>query len=393
MSPKKITNFLNLKLFPMSYIIVILLEKSKSLLFYRLICYNSFMKSDRIQFNWQLVGNSHIADFLEKKIINDNLAGTYIFSGPDNLGKTTLASRFAQIILCQGKTDKSPCEKCSSCRSFSRRENNNGAGEFEFSGVHGDFHLIKKEKDKKNISVEQVRDFIRKLGLSSFLNSYKIGVIKNADTLSEEAANALLKTLEEPKERVVIILVVANIDSLPETIVSRGQVLRFNQAAAGEIYDYLITNHMSQRSAAKNFSRLALGRPALAVKFLEDKNFYNAYMERIEIFLDFLNQDINGRFKSIQNMIGSETENQEIIRTAKRAIDVWQGLIRDLLLIEFNLSDLIQNEIIEKKLSGFKKKFKLDNLLNLADILKQSEKYLRANVNPRLALENIAISF
>jgi DNA polymerase III gamma/tau subunit len=63
------------------------------------------------------------------------------------------------------------------------------------------------------------------------------------------------------------------------------------------------------------------------------------------------------------------------------------------LLIEFNLSDLIQNEIIEKKLSGFKKKFKLDNLLNLADILRQSEKYLRANVNPRLALENIAISF
>jgi DNA polymerase-3 subunit delta' len=351
------------------------------------------MKSGENQFDWQLVGNKHITDFLEKKIINGDLAGVYIFSGPDNLGKTTLAARFAQIMLCQEKTDKFPCEKCSSCRSFSRRENNDDADEFEFFGVHGDFHLIKKEKDKKNISVEQVRNFIRKLGLSSFLNSYKIGVIKNADTLSEEAANALLKTLEEPKERVVIILVVSDIDSLPETIVSRGQILRFNQASTGEIYDYLIKDHKIQRSAAKNFSRLALGRPALAIKFLEDKNFYNAYMERIGIFLDFLNQDINGRFKSIQDMAGSETENQEIIRAAKRAINVWQGLIRDLLLIEFNLSDLIQNEIIEKKLSGFKKKFKLDNLLNLADILRQSEKYLRANVNPRLALENIAISF
>jgi DNA polymerase III subunit delta' len=185
------------------------------------------MEKENFRKNWPLVGNKQITEFLEKAIIKNELAGTYIFQGIDDLGKSTVARYFAQILLCQDRksTDILPCGLCPSCHSFKTGQNNNETNEDML--MHGDCHIIKKDDDKKNISIEQVRDFIRVLSMSSFLGNYKIGIIKQADTLSLEAANALLKTLEEPNEKVVIILITPDLETLPETIVSRSQVLNF----------------------------------------------------------------------------------------------------------------------------------------------------------------------
>jgi DNA polymerase-3 subunit delta' len=352
------------------------------------------MKLDKVSYNLELVGNSHIVDYLLKSLRKGVKAGSYIFNGPDNLGKTTLAIRFAQALLCQDKESVLACGACPSCQQFLTKPDNaeNVLREMELGEAHGDFHLIKKEKDKKNISIEQVREFIRKLNMSSFFNSYKLGVIKHAHALSEEAASALLKTLEEPKEKVIIILVTSQIDSLPATIISRSQILKFNQASAGMIYDYLVKDYKASRSSAKNFSRLSLGRPVLAVKFLEDKDFYLNYMERVKALFSLFNQDVNGRFKAIGELIGGELSGQEAVKLAKRIIEIWLGILRDLLLIEFNQADLIQHEIVGDELMAVKKRLNLKNLLNLSDILRESDKYLEANVNPKLVLENIAVS-
>ncbi len=354
------------------------------------------MKLDNVNHNLELVGNSHIIDYLLKSIRKGVKAGAYIFEGADNLGKTTLAIRFAQALLCrdQDKESADACGACPSCRKFSIKPDNaeKVSEEMELGKAHGDFHLLKKEKDKKNISIEQVREFIRKLNMSSFFNSYKLGVIKHAHTLSEEAASALLKTLEEPKEKVIIILVTSQIDSLPATIISRSQVLKFNQASADTIYDYLVKSYKAPRSSAKNFSRLSLGRPVLAVKFLEDKDFYLSYMKRVKTFFSLLNQDVNERFKAIEELIKGEGSGQETVKLAKRIIETWSGVLRDLLLIEFNHADLIQHEIVGDELMALKRKLNLKNLLHLSDILRESEKYLEANVNPKLVLENIAIN-
>ena len=159
------------------------------------------MKINKCEFNWPLVGNDHIVEYLAKSIANNNIGGSYIFTGPDNLGKTTVAKYFANALVCLNKEQGEgilPCGQCSACEQVNKQ-------------IHGDVHLIKKEKDKKNISIEQVREFIRVLGMASFLNSYKIGIIKHAESLSLEASNALLKTLEEPKVKVIIILVSSSI--------------------------------------------------------------------------------------------------------------------------------------------------------------------------------------
>lgn len=340
-------------------------------------------KSNIIQFDWPLVGNRHIVEFLAKSVANGKISGAYIFSGPDNLGKTTTANYFARSLVCQraqeGAPAVLPCGKCPACRQAEK-------------GLHGDIHLVKKDKDKKNISIDQIRDFIRMLGMASFLNSYKIGIIKHAESLSIEAANALLKTLEEPKIKVIIILVTSNIDALPATIVSRSQVLRFKLVKADLIYDYLVRDYKTKRSMAKDLSYLCLGRPSLAVKFLEDKEFYDSYLERAGVFLRFGQEDINKRLAGVEELIGAKAGGQESVKIAGRIIEIWQGITRDLLLLEFDQRGSTQHLLLEGELKKIKTKFKLSDLLNLAKNLRQAKEYLAANVNPKLVLENIAIN-
>jgi DNA polymerase-3 subunit delta' len=258
--------------------------------------------------------------------------------------------------------------------------------------IHGDFHIIKKEKDKKNISIEQVRDFIKTLALSSFLGSYKIGIIKHADTLSLEAANALLKTLEEPNEKVIIVLICQSVELLPATIVSRSQVLNFYPVATDKIYDYLLQEKKATRSQAKNLSHLALGRPALAVRFLEDQDFFKTYSERLDVFLNFFNQNVIERLQAIEGLLGKYSTGQESVRIVARILEVWQSALRDCLLLEFNSPNLIQHEIKAEQLKNLKSKINILQLLKLEESIEGSQKFLAANVSPKLVLENIALT-
>lgn len=351
-------------------------------------------KKNTIKINWPTVGNNHITDYLEKSLAKDDLSGVYIFSGPDNLGKTTLANIFAKAVLCQDKEEGIiPCGKCASCASLSPgRKAGDSFEEADLGVIHGDLHLIKKEKDKKNISIEQIREFIRKLNLSSFLNSYKIGIIKHAHCLSDEAANALLKTLEEPRDKVIIILVTSKIETLPGTIISRAKIFNFKQAPKDVIYDFLIKNRQAPRSAAKNFSHMCLGRYALAIKFLEDKDFHDEYLSKVNIFINFMNQNIIDRINAVETLFKSEDVGQEISARAGRTIEVWNGVIRDLILLEYNLKDLVQHEIALDDLMKIKEKINFRKLIDINLSLDSARKQLGANVNPRLVLENVAVN-
>ena len=149
----------------------------------------------KFEFNWPFFGNRHIIDFLQGSILNQQVSHFYIFAGIEDLGKGKLANYFSASLLCnnfwEGK-GKLPCGECNNCQQTAK-------------GSHGDVTVQQRLDDKQNISIEQIRGFIRLMNLGAFSNRYKIGIIKNAESLSLEAANALLKTLEEPKQGVIII--------------------------------------------------------------------------------------------------------------------------------------------------------------------------------------------
>ena len=339
---------------------------------------------------WPLSGNAPITGFLEKSLLNGRIANAYIFLGPRDLGKTAAAIFFAKSLLCEKHKDgvfSLACGVCPSCRQMQ----NKTAGDGGFETLHSDFHLIQKEAEKKNISIEQVREFIRILEMSSFMNSYKVGIIKDADDLSEGAANALLKTLEEPRSKVVIILTASRLERIPATIVSRSQVLNFLPVPTGVIYDYLADDLFCPRAEAKNIARLALGRPALAAKFFEDKEYYQSYAEKTETFLHFFQDNLNERLAAVGKLVGAKDEEDKVESTLA-ILNVWQGILRDLILLDSNNGDLIQHEPWRDKMNGLKKYLNPSRLLTINASLKKGEKYLRANVNPKLILENIAIN-
>ncbi|MBA7698699.1 hypothetical protein ES703_107381 [subsurface metagenome] len=347
--------------------------------------------------NWPLVGNQQVSEFLSLSLKKKSIQGTYIFVGPDNLGKSTVAYFFARCLLCENqesKQDTQPCNHCPSCLTLEkwqiqkRKENAE-----EHASIHGDLHILRRNKEKKNIPVEEVRSFIRALGMSSFLGSYKIGIIKQSEALSQGAANALLKTLEEPKAKVVIILVTKSLEALPATIVSRSQVLYFHPVEAAAIHDYLISEHGTSRSQAKHLSRLALGRPALALKHLENHEWHEKYLLRAKSFIDFVSSDINQRLSGINDILSPQNKGQAAAQEVKRVLEIWQGITRDWLLQKFNLDNRTQHQIFESEMNSGGNKITTTKLLILSSLLQEAGKEIEANVSPQLVLQKIAISF
>jgi len=335
---------------------------------------------NNFKFNWPFFGNSHIIDFLQTSIANNNLSHFYIFTGARDLGKSTIANYFVQSLLCDNfvkETSELPCRKCSSCHQAQ-------------AGRHSDILQITKLADKKNISIEQVRPFIKMMNMGAFVGRYKVGIIKSADELSTKAANALLKTLEETKKDTIIILMVDFLENLPYTIISRAQVLKFLPAKTGDIHDYLITQHKAGRAEAKSISRFSLGRPALAVKFLSDINFLQKRKIIINLLLDIMASPLYKRFLLIDEIFKIADKNCNQCAYAQEILLLWQILTRDLMLKNINAADLVAADDILHKNKHFNIKINLCKLIDLNKHIEQGKRYLIANVQPRLVLENIS---
>lgn len=333
--------------------------------------------------NIPIIGNQRIVNFLQRLAKADQhqqLSGSYIFAGPSHVGKTAAANFFVQNLLCKQRSlDNQPCDNCVPCRQLAQ-------------GTYADLTSIEPEADKRDISIEQIRGLINKLKLSSFANSYKIGMIYHADKLNEKSANALLKTLEEPNRKVLIFLITNNLDRLPATIVSRSQVLKFFPVPVNLIYDYLVKNHEIKRSLALNLAHLSAGRPGLAVKLLEEPEKLEKNFQIAEVFLQAWHQDLNQRLASLDAVLAGKFSGQEAAEEARNMIDIWQNVQRDIWLAKYNQEDLIHYSNFAERLADLKTRLTKHDLTNAQLLLNQAKEYLFSNVNPRIALENVMIN-
>jgi len=338
---------------------------------------------------WPLVGNNHVTRYLEKILWSESAGGAYVFNGPDNLGKTTTALHFARLLSCR-KPAKYDCENCSMCQNVVIDEETDD----ESDVLASDLYFVKKSKDKKNISIEQIRTLIKALSLSSFSGGYKLGIIKHADGMSEEASNALLKTLEEPKKKVLIILITNNLNRLLKTIISRSQIINFRPVNTDVIYDSLLTANGVNRTEARSVARRSSGRPALAAKFAEDREFSDLYKKRVRSFVEiFFSIDISRRLSALDGLTEKSWTNQETVSAVRRIFDIWLSAARDILNYDLNVKYLIQNEELERECDSTVRSFGMSEIVALIKLIEKSKILLHQNVNPKLVLENVVINF
>lgn len=341
------------------------------------------------QFDWPIIGHKNILWYLQNSILSGNLNHAYLLVGPKSIGKFTVAQCFIASLFCKfthqstGEVSaSSPCRRCLSCQQF-------------FKQLHPDIYPVRVEisaksgLERKNISIAQIRDLQSKLAKRSFLNSYKVAIIDDAELMTIEAANSLLKTLEEPSAQTIIILISSDLSRIPSTIASRCQVLKFLPVAQEEIVSQL-TKQGVERALALILANLSLGRPGLAIDLLKQDLLEN-YQQEVYDFIKIKTLNLTARLAILSEFYPRGGFISQL-KALNHKLDIWLSVTRDLILLKSSTGQFIKNSFAKKELEKLLTIFSLEKLIDLNQSLEEAKKYLTLNINPRLLLENLLIN-
>jgi DNA polymerase-3 subunit delta' len=291
---------------------------------------------------WDIVGHDWAVDLLRRNLVADGLAHAYLFSGPPQVGKTTLALALAKAVNCT-QSDP-PCGQCDSCRKIAR-------------GGHPDLHMIVGEGAGGSIKIEQVRALRREAVLAPYEGLHRVAILRQLDKASIEAANSLLKLLEEPPRHMILVVTAAATEALPATIVSRCQRLDLRPVRTRVIEEALSERGLSLTQAGL-LAGLSGGRVGWALGVAQDDAVFHQRQKDLDRLVELLTADRLARldFASKANRDPGAT---------RRRIEQWTLWWRDLLLLCGKVEDGL--------------------------VLQAAAKQLEANVNARLAMEEVLL--
>ncbi|MCX6779447.1 MAG: AAA family ATPase, partial [Candidatus Magasanikbacteria bacterium] len=307
-------------------------------------------------------------------IAKNNLAHAYLFVGPEGTGKHEAAIEILSSIFHKEiKWDK-----------------------ITEAGVL----LVKREVDAKTgkthkeISIEAIHKVSDYLNHSSFIEGKQVVIINEAEFLSKSAANALLKTLEEPKSRqALLILIAADENKILATIKSRCQIIRFFSVATKKIYNDLISKG-AKPQLAEEISKLSSNQPERASEMFEDSAFYNFYKTEAERFLGTLNGSLKERWQKVEPVFKDKEDHIGARDNLISVLEIWLGFWRDSLLLKVGGAEsLIKNISYLEQIKTRSVKYSLEKIREIILAIEQSIIMLRQNIHPRLILENLILSY
>lgn len=310
----------------------------------------------------EIIGHEKVLSFLEKSLKNGQLSHAYVFVGPDGVGKTAVAEWLVKKVL--------------------------GSAGFEHPDVSVLNRLIdeKTEKIKSEIVVDQIRKLRERLSMSGFLGGYKFAFIEEADALNTEAANALLKTLEEPTKNTTLILRATSPDSLLPTIISRCQVIRFTPVGREKIVEGLITRGVV-RKEAEAIAALSSGCPGYALRLLRDEETRALEETSVQQFIEIIDSPLSARLAKAAAWLPKDETNKK--EQLKNLLDRWEWLLREVFFLSSGLDDLAARVVAYPDLKRLAKKQKTNHWSAALDTLHEIKNDLTFNVNPTLALEHL----
>lgn len=332
---------------------------------------------------WEIVGQSKVVSLLQCSLEKQATAHAYLLVGPRHVGKMTLALDLAKALNCTAA--EPPCGECDSCLKIARGKH----ADVQVIGLGSNNNSTTEARTQTEISIDQIRELQHSASLPPFEGSCKAFLIDQAELLSHEAANCLLKTLEEPSPRVVFLLLATNEKLLPATVVSRCQRLELPPLTATEAESTLATRWGAPPDKARLLARLCHGCLGWAISATSDNSLLQDRTSQIEKLLSIIDADNEGRFDHASRLATQFTQNRDDF---PRILELWLDWWRDLLLIKVDRGDLVTNVDLLDSLTNRTQDYTLPQIRHVIDSIQATGEQLRQNVNPRLALEVLMLN-
>lgn len=324
--------------------------------------------------SWAIYGH-HWAVELLQRATRSGPSHAYLFLGPRQIGKSTLARVFAQALLCTGEGVQ-PCSQCRACRLVAK-------------GSHPDFRWIQPvdkngEVDRLDglLRTEQAAEIIHEVALRPAEGRYKVFIIQDAHNANDTFANKLLKTLEEPPAHAILCLTALDRNSILPTIVSRCQLVELRPLDAPTVTQALTTQWQADPAQAQLLARLANGRMGWAVEQLQNAKAQQTRLEQLQALWQLLKADRIERL-AFAEQLASNRNNQQLFSL----LELWTLWWRDLLLAQAGSLDNCCNIDQRSEIARQAELLTTKAVQHYLYLLKRIETYLHHTVNTRLALD------
>lgn len=317
----------------------------------------------------QIIGHERIIESLKKSIEKGSISHSYLFEGDEGLGKKKTAEVFAKTLLCKEQKEE-PCNTCSSCIKFDR-------------GNHPDVEVI--EPDKGLIKKGDIEALIKSVVTAPFESARKVFIINDCHKMNREAMNSLLKTLEEPPEYIVIILITSVANNLLPTILSRCQNIKFYPIETAKVVDYLIKNYGKTKDEARFIAEFTKGSIGKSIELSVSDEFFQKRDEIIKIIDNLLMGDKVRAFNSIDFFNDNKVNIDEVL-------DMILFWFRDLIVYKV-IGD--NNLIINKdKISIISNESFIDfqRINDIIERVQQTKEDISRNVNFQLSIETMLLN-
>ena len=326
-----------------------------------------------------IIGHRPVIDLLRETVRRARVPQSLLFAGPDGVGKRTTALALAQAVNCPNRRDGDACGTCSTCDRIAR-------------GVHSDVTFI-DTAGEASIKIRTLRErLLEVLGYRPFEAERRVYIIDEADALTDEAQDALLKTLEEPPPAAILILVTAYPDTLRPTIQSRCRRLRFGPLAESDVTRVLVERCRIERSAAPALAAASGGSVAQALAgkagdLGEDRR------AAVELLLSAGRGGggVLARLKAATVLVDHETDRRDREALGMR-FSLVGSLLRDLGVLASGASSPLANADLESELQALASSYDLRRVTAGFGALSEAQHALDRNASPKIVADWVALA-